>query len=464
MFKLMVFFLVLFVLVVVTSVILFFLLRRSPSRNKYVLAGALLLFVILVFILPSLFFTKLLTFWELFSYASEILNSHIGLSIWLNRAIVVFAIFPLLWALREIFSFDRKRRRVGYIMVASYACAYFLMMYFATTNVYFRHDTGGAQKWVYISHTGEVREYDSDGYDVITGEPLQGMTHELYDQIKLARKLQVQDYDLSGVFFHPATGKAIKYYTIDGDGQILVHDEGGFDTYTGQPLRPITREIVSQFLRQEDSIVQAEMAAEQEQARIEQEERREAQEWQTRANRLHEQSSLRAKYLTNAIGMFENESDVAIVYTGRTNSVLSSQLSQLDAHLRNRLNNANYNVVESPFKGIWVTDGFADSLLHHNNSVFDKMNISRTAGLVVIIDIDDLETTKASFGDLYEKKLSARIVGVEFSGGIVFDNTILVGGVGKDNDQMIMQGITEISKKLSEVFQPVKTVEETGGQ
>ncbi len=356
-----------------------YLLQKNPKQKKtYRTLTGLILLALLAAVLQSVIFSRLLTIIELLKYVSDGLHNYLGISIWINRAVIVATLIPLLIAAKHTFSSNRTKRTVGYGLIVGYICIYFTLMHFATKDLLFTHDSGEAQKWVSITADGEVRVYNSPGYDVFSGTILKKMTPELAQQIRFLQQNDMTDFDISNAYFHPITGDTLKWYSIDDGGSILIHDHAGFDTQTGQQLKSVTLDILGQLKQQEKAkqvrfeVVRDSLA-------------------RTLAESEKEQQlrQLRKRYIVAGNSCAETVSRIALsVVNEGTNAQWIGVDRFTQGILIQNLKNDDCDIITDLFKRPFFDDGKMAQLIRGNGEVLSQLNLEKIADVFVAIEIE----------------------------------------------------------------------------
>lgn len=116
---------------------------------------------------------------------------------------------------------------------------------------FFSSVTGNAVSWYQRDQKGRLELFDLMGFHPETGLPLRAVTTEVVEQWKLQllrrtpNRIQI---DVGQQFFDSLTGEPLVWFKDVTGGKYEFYDSGGFDSSTGQELKPITRENVAKFL------------------------------------------------------------------------------------------------------------------------------------------------------------------------------------------------------------------------
>ncbi len=218
-----------------------------------------------------------------FNYAVYHIVNISGLSQWLVKGILVFALMPFYWALMEIsmlnitiFKRQKRHRKLAKFIIFGYSGLFFLTMFFLSRDTYFQHYNGAPTKYYAVTPEG-IRFFDSPGYDPKYGIKLQPVTPDIinkYQRNKLGfvpNKINIdspKDYQ----FFNPITGEPKVWYYKDENGIFEFFNGPGFHPVFNQELKPVTKEILAELMRKiEEAKQQAEAA------RIEKEKKKQLQ-------------------------------------------------------------------------------------------------------------------------------------------------------------------------------------------
>ncbi len=121
-----------------------------------------------------------------------------------------------------------------------------LVAWSAIRNAYFDPETGAAARYYALTPEG-YRFYDAPGADPAYGIPLKPLTKEVITAVRARQEAQFHEYeslDETPYLFHPASGKPQVWYGGDPNGEIQFFSSPGYHPRTGQPLQPITTEVV----------------------------------------------------------------------------------------------------------------------------------------------------------------------------------------------------------------------------
>lgn len=157
-------------------------------------------------------------------------------------AIIVMAFGPtVLW-----YALYWKRKRELVVVAAILSSGMLFSAFFFARDAYFNRISGESMQC--YAKTLEGFKFSSTcDFDSESGVQYQKVTPEVLEEIyfwKKHGKLGSIPPIESGKFFDPLTGKAIVWYSDRPNGAIFLSPLPGFDTTTGDQLKPITKAIV----------------------------------------------------------------------------------------------------------------------------------------------------------------------------------------------------------------------------
>lgn len=225
---------------------------KGESKSKLLLFISIIIIILitLAIIIPKFpFFVVKRTF----NYAVYHIVNISGLSHWLVKGILVFALMPFYWALLELSKIISKRKRLAKFVVMGYTGLFFLTMYFVSRDAYFQMYDGSPSKYYAVTPEG-LRFFDSPGYDPKYGIKLKPVTPEIIEKYKKKQlgltpnKIEIsspENYE----YFDKVTGEPRVWYYLDQTGKIDFFDGPGFHPVYNEELKPVTKEIISYFIK-----------------------------------------------------------------------------------------------------------------------------------------------------------------------------------------------------------------------
>jgi hypothetical protein len=148
-------------------------LRSGFARLPYWLAIAVGIAVAAFVLLVAY---QLWQFLSNFNRTAELLSQTYGINQYLSKAAALFFVGPLAWLAKKAFLTKHKtegRKLATRVATGLYACAYLVGIWFVQQSVYFDHETGVALKYWSMDPAGRIVLYDSPGFDTRTQQPLQ---------------------------------------------------------------------------------------------------------------------------------------------------------------------------------------------------------------------------------------------------------------------------------------------------
>lgn len=192
-----------------------------------------------------------LVFWSLLAWLVNKMVLGSGMNVWLARGLMVPVAALLFYAIGLAFSLKKKKRVTGAILLCVFLCLGSLAMYNFTKEQHFAPKTNEPAQW-YSKTPDGYRLFPRPGYDPVTGEKLQKVTPEVAKEIEILKttkgkiiKPVQEEYQ-----FFDFWGRPIRWYYKDMKGKIEIFDRPGSHPTYGEPLLPVTKEIVQQYLKQ----------------------------------------------------------------------------------------------------------------------------------------------------------------------------------------------------------------------
>ena len=186
------------------------------------------------------------------SYIDKIAQAA-GLSPYLAKAVAFLLVLPALGAFAWCFSASQQKRLTGRYVLAGLASMYFAALWFVTMDQKITRD-GMALKCFVVREDQVVwRDIKFVGLDPETGRPCEAAKPHLLPVLAKLHSLlqsgrQLQTIDPAGRFFSPI-GDPVVWYHERKQGEFDFYDAPGFDPKTGQPLVPVSKEVVERLER-----------------------------------------------------------------------------------------------------------------------------------------------------------------------------------------------------------------------
>ena len=162
--------------------------------------------------------------------------------------VVLFIIAPISWA---ILSRDKERRARAFSNAVLFSALLFLFTGFLSRN--FLIDPHNPQHAIncFVMDKGKPKliplvEGNEFQFDPETGKKCVPVTPEVAVRLNQPQPKKLE-LDSSPVFFDSNLGTVKIYYSRNTDNSLQLFDGEGFDPDTGQPLLPVTKEIVTEW-------------------------------------------------------------------------------------------------------------------------------------------------------------------------------------------------------------------------
>lgn len=213
----------------------------GSSRSLRVIAtvvGAILIAAILFWAFNEIFY-----YYFAKSYVEEI-SAALGLNRHLSSALVWLLFGLIVFFAGSLFSFSKRKRLVGMAFLIALMIGQPLVLYWFDKPF----DTNGVAQKCYVVTRETVRYGGRPGIDPSTGlecKPVTPEIAELLERYEKGERAQRIPSDADPVFFSPATGQPIVWYTRTSTGLIELFNLMGYHPQTSEPLVPVTKEIVA---------------------------------------------------------------------------------------------------------------------------------------------------------------------------------------------------------------------------
>jgi hypothetical protein len=409
-----------------------------------IITFSIILLIILAIILPKfpIFVVK-----RTFNYATQNIVNISGLSHWLVKGILVFVLIPFYWGLLEVsrinvrlFSAKRSHRKLGKIVIVTYAGLFFLAMFFLSRGTYFGHFKGEAIK--YYANTPEgIRFFDSPGFDPKYGIELKPVTPDMMGKYQkrlqgmIPKRIPVESMD-GFEFFDPITGEPKVWYYSDDTGIIEFFNGPGYHPTFNVELKPVTLEVIQGYKQTLGRKKADEMATVNEKNRKEKE-----QQYLSYLNR----------YVNSSFAKGQADKNVALlVIEGATTKEKNELGSLISESVRSQMMNPVLNLFKQPF----IKDGLFEKVFSGNASAVNDLRVGRCASYLLLgkaaveyIQNTDLQDTISAAMNLEIKLISAE-------NGAVIDSAVLTAtGVGFSNAAAEKQAGVLMSNKIGAFLQ-----------
>ncbi|GAB4534729.1 MAG: hypothetical protein Fur0020_01570 [Thermodesulfovibrionia bacterium] len=167
-----------------------------------------------------------------------------GLNKYLVKTAVILLLGPFIIGIRLFLSpFNKKKRYTGAAILVILLSLYNIGLYHFTRDSYFAFSEGKVLKWYALTPDG-VRFFDGPGTNPVYGIPLKPVTPDVIRNLKLLQKGEFRPVNPDTVqFFNPITGEVQVWYYQYPDGSLEFYNKPGYHPITGEPLKPVTKQI-----------------------------------------------------------------------------------------------------------------------------------------------------------------------------------------------------------------------------
>jgi len=156
---------------------------------KNFLKGLVVFAIILILLIVLITGGNILFFWSIFEWLQGMIQINAGFDAPLAKGVAAIAmgiivVLPL-WGIILAFSpIPQKNSGVYRLIAFLLIAAFFLLSYYAGKDVFFDRETGKAMKYYTIQPNGEYKFYSEPGYDPVTGDLLKPVTKEVITKFK----------------------------------------------------------------------------------------------------------------------------------------------------------------------------------------------------------------------------------------------------------------------------------------
>lgn len=202
-----------------------------------------ILIILILFFVPTIIALKYATISMLYSHFVNSISNLTGINTYLVKAAVALLFIPFLIGIKFLFSINKSRRQIGTAILATLVITYNLSLFFLTKDLFFAFGEGKVLKWYALTPDG-VKFFDKSGVEPVYGITLKPVTPEVIRNLKLLQKGEFKPVDPGAVqFFNPITGEPQVWYFKYPDGVFDFFDKPGYHPITGEPLKPVSKEI-----------------------------------------------------------------------------------------------------------------------------------------------------------------------------------------------------------------------------
>lgn len=326
--------------------------------------------------------------WRAYNYAVDSIVNVSGWNRNLVRSVAILLFLPFVWAIGELIRVGLMtrvrdtwtgrhsalyRRRAAAALLVAYASAFFFMMYLAAGNFAM---SGEALRYYAVTPQG-IRLFDEPGHDPTYGIELKPITPEIAQSIERARTgLKPEPISLARVpslaFFDGNTGAPRVWFLARSDGGYDLFSSPGFHPGIGEPLKPITADVVAAVRAYLDELRSASEAR----ATVEQRDRQAKTAAEEASRKATHLATFRRRHLGDR--PTAGKLWLAVSRNGAPNSTLAVPLSR---HLGEA----------SLFSDAFLHDGLMQRLEDGETSLLDELGL-RDAARVTLVKVSARES------------------------------------------------------------------------
>lgn len=416
----------------------------EKGKNKIIsiTISIILLILILAIILPKF---PIVIIKKIFSYAAQNFENVSGLSPWLIKGILVFALFPFYWALLEILKIkipfiNKKKsfRKTAKIVILAYTGLFFLTMFFLSRGTYFGHFKGEAIKYYAVTPEG-IRFFDSPGFDSKYGIELKPVTSDM--MVKFQKKtlgMQPKRIDIEEIknieFFDPITGEAKIWYYLDNNGNYEFFDGPGFHALYNVELKPVNFEVIQSYQnkikeKQEKTIIEQNLKVEKE--------------------KQQKQISFLSKYINLSIINSPSTKEIAILVIDES----EKENNEIEAKIASIIRSGTMNPVLILFKRPFIQEGLFAGIFSGDISAIKELQLENRIDFLVFGKINKDFKRNEELQDVISAHLNIEIKIYSCVKGTLTNSTSLKTiGAGFSNAEAEGKALELMNEKLNSFF------------
>jgi hypothetical protein len=155
--------------------------EKKPKGHKrlgFYLVG---LTICVMVVIALIRFGTVLFLAPVWSWLSNSVVNATGVNIWLAKAFSALLILPLIYIYSMVFSWRKKKRQIGIVLLSVCTALICVSMFFVTKDTYFSFKSGQANKWYIITPQGDYKFSTSPGFDPVWGKPYKLVTPEVIE-------------------------------------------------------------------------------------------------------------------------------------------------------------------------------------------------------------------------------------------------------------------------------------------
>jgi len=427
-------------------------MEKHKNKILTILIVAIFLILTLAILLPKfpIFVVK-----RVFNYAVQNFVNISGLSPWLIKGILVFALMPFYWALMEIsklnlhlFRRQRSYRKLAKFTIFSYAGLFFLAMFFLSRGSYFGHIKGEAIKYYAITPEG-IRFFDSPGFDRRYGIELKPVTPDIiikYQKKTLGmqpRRIMIEspkDFE----FFDPITGDPKAWYHIDNEGHYEFFDGPGYHPTLNAELKPVTPEIIHAY--------QNKIKEEQEKIAAEKERLAEEQKKKIEAEKAQQLIAYLGKYLNLSVTNHPATKEISIFILDET----FKERHDIEQTVASSLKTKELNPVLALFKNPFVQDGIFENMFSGDIGKIKELQLEKRTDYIILGKKSSSYKINPELQNIITADVSLELKVFSVEKGVIINSTILsAAGAGFSNSDAEKRAIELLNSKIENFLKEV---------
>ncbi len=415
---------------------------NGKKKIIYIAISIILLILILAIILPKF---PIAIVKKTFNYAAQNFENVSGLSPWLIKGILVFALFPFYWALLELFKIKlpfvkakKDYKKTAKIIIMAYTGLFFLTMFFLSRGTYFGHFKGEAIKYYAVTPEG-IRFFDSPGFDSKYGIELKPVTSDM--MVKFQKKtLGMQPKKINPEenkdieYFDPITGEAKIWYYLDNRGDYEFFDGPGFHALYNVELKPVNFEVIQSY--------QNKIKERQEKATIEQNLKIENEKQQ-------EQISFLNKYINLSIDNSPSTKEIAILVIDES----EKENNEIGAKIASFIHSGTINPVLSLFKRPFIQERLFAGIFSGDISTIKELQLENRIDFLIFGKISKNFKQSKELQDVISAHLNIEFKIYSCAKGTLTNSTSLKTiGAGFSNAEAEEKASELMNEKLNSFF------------
>lgn len=435
------------------------------NKNKWIRTGIIIAIVILSILISSAVL-KHVTIHQVYSYYVNSIHHLTGLNKYLIKAAVLLLIIPFILGLKWYFfsPFNKKRRYKGAAILIAIMILYNLSLYYFTRSSYFAFSEGKVLKW-YAETPEGVKFFDAPGFDPKYGTKLKQATPEIIANLERKnRGMQpkpVAYHSIKEIEFFDSITRAPKvWYYLNPSGVYELFDNPGVHPTYGEPLIPITQQVVLQIKSKYDEDIQRrqeearkleeQKAAEERVAFFRKQE--ESRQLEEQREALEREAFLNRYLITSLLNNPETQ-DVVVLVIDEDNKINHDVSQKITSLLKDK----GLNLTTSLFTESFVIDGLFEKIFVGDANEVKNLELSKHSDRLILGKKKTDFTENPDLQNMITAKASVEIHVTSSETGTIEDS-FTIEETGAGFSKSIAEGaameriLAIISQKLSETF------------